>query len=257
MFALLKENIYIMKKLLILTTFIVFTQSIYAQIGHGTNSPHPRAILDLTSSDKGLLLPRLTDAQIFSVTDWQPGSIVYNATHNCLYIRNNMGWMCLFNDGDAWGVDGENTNGVITRTGAVGIGGTVTSGSLLSVHGVADKTGGGTWATTSDERLKTDIKPYSKGLDKLVQIKPVTFKYKTQSGYNDTSYYVGVLAQDIEKVLPSTVSIYDDSEGLSGLSDRRQFDGSELMWTIINSIKELKTENDKLKQILKEQGIIE
>lgn len=244
-----------MKKLLILTTFIVFTQLIYAQIGHGTNSPHPRAVLDLTSSDKGILLPRLSNTQIYSVTDWQPGSIVYNTTHNCLYIRNDIGWMCLLNDGDAWGVMGEDIGSTISRTGGVGIAGSVTAGNVLSVHGIADKTGGGTWATISDERLKTDIKPYSKGLNKLVQIKPVTFKYKTQSGYNDTSHYVGVLAQDIEKVLPSTVSQYDDSEGISGLSDRRQFDGSELMWTIINSIKELKTENDKLKQILKEQGI--
>ena len=163
--------------------------------------------------------------------------------------------MCLLNDGDAWGVNNEDISSPISRNGGVSIAGTLTAGNVLTVHGQADKTGGGDWAVTSDKRLKTDIKPYSKGLNKLMQIDPITFKYKSESGYSDTSYYVGVIAQDIEKILPTTVTQYDDSEGSSGLSDRRQFDSSELLWTVINSIKELKAENDNLKKILEQQGI--
>jgi hypothetical protein len=157
--------------------------------------------------------------------------------------------------GDAWGVTGEDQTSTIGRTGNVGIG-TTSPTQKLSVNGTAGKTGGGSWATFSDKRVKTDIQPYAKGLSEIVNIRPVTFKYNAKSGYEDTSSdYVGIIAQEIEKVLPSTVSHYDDSQGPSGLSDKREFDSSELIWTVINAIKELKAENDKLKTLLKEQGI--
>lgn len=136
------------------------------------------------------------------------------------------------------------------NSGDVGIG-TNNPDQKLSVNGNASKSGGGTWVAFSDKRLKTDIQPYQKGLRELLQINPVRFRYNKKSGYKDTNkHYVGVIAQDIEKVLPTTVSKFDDSDGPSGLSDKRVFDSSELMWTLINTVKELKSENDILKKRL-------
>ena len=90
-----------------------------------------------------------------------------------------------------------------------------------------------------------------------MEINPVTFKYKKNSGYSNTSKdYVGIIAQEIEQVLPSMVDQIDDSQGPSGLSDKRVFDSSELIWTLINAVKELKAENDLLKEKLKQQGLI-
>ena len=86
-----------------------------------------------------------------------------------------------------------------------------------------------------------------------MRINPVSFKYNTKSGYADTSsVFVGIIAQEIEQVLPSTVDKYDDSDGPSGLSDKRNFDSSEIQWTLINAVKELKIENDMLKARLSE-----
>ncbi len=59
-----------------------------------------------------------------------------------------------------------------------------------------------------------------------------------------------MLAQEIESVLPGTVITIDDSDGKSGLDDLRLFDASELTFTLINAVKELKAENDTLKATL-------
>ena len=68
--------------------------------------------------------------------------------------------------------------------------------------------------------------------------------------------YVGIIAQELEQVLPSMVDQIDDSQGPSGLSDKRVLDLLELLWTLINVVKELNTENDAVKEKLKQQGLI-
>ena len=137
------------------------------------------------------------------------------------------------------------TNGVATvpkmsirQGGNVGIG-TISPTSLLSVNGTADKPGGGMWGAASDERVKSDIKPFTDGLSLLLKLKPVTFKYNEKSGYSDMNKtFVGFIAQDVEKVAPYMVSSYDDSEGPSGLKDKRQFDESALSKIMLNAIQE-------------------
>ena len=55
--------------------------------------------------------------------------------------------------------------------------------------------------SVSDERLKDDIKIVKSALDKVKQLRGVTFKYKT-----DGKVSAGVIAQDVEKVLPEAVT---------------------------------------------------
>ena len=137
----------------------------------------------------------------------------------------------------------------INNNGYVGIG-TSSPTSLLSVNGAADKIGGGSWATFSDERVKSDIKPFTDGLSLLLKLKPVTFKYNEKSGYSDMNKtFVGFIAQDVEKVAPYMVSSYDDSEGPSGLKDKRQFDESALSKIMLNAIQEQQMMIEDLKRI--------
>ncbi|HMJ47015.1 MAG TPA: DUF1566 domain-containing protein [Ferruginibacter sp.] len=42
---------------------LIYTANIYAQVGIGTTTPNSSAVLDLNSTTKGLLLPRMTAAQ--------------------------------------------------------------------------------------------------------------------------------------------------------------------------------------------------
>ncbi|MBK8623347.1 MAG: tail fiber domain-containing protein [Saprospiraceae bacterium] len=55
--------------------------------------------------------------------------------------------------------------------------------------------------TTSDSRLKKDITPLSGSLNKVLQMNPVSYKWK--KGDDDT--HLGFLAQEMESILPDVV----------------------------------------------------
>ena len=53
-----------MKKALVIISFIVFSPFLaLAQVGIGTENPHPTAALEIESSEKGILISRLTFEQ--------------------------------------------------------------------------------------------------------------------------------------------------------------------------------------------------
>jgi hypothetical protein len=87
----------------------------------------------------------------------------------------------------------------------------------------------------SDIRLKRDIHPLDNSLDKIMQIKPVAFTYKA-----DGKNSMGVIAQDLEKVYPQLVT--DGDKGMKYVN----YEG--LIGPLIDSVQELKKENDDLRQ---------
>ena len=61
---------------------------------------------------------------------------------------------------------------------------------------------------TSDKRLKTNIKPLEKALDKVLTLNGVTYEWRVKEFPNknfDSNRHVGVLAQELEAVLPEAV----------------------------------------------------
>jgi hypothetical protein len=145
---------------------------------------------------------------------------------------------------------------IVTNNGLTGIG-TNSPDQLLSVNGNASKAGGGSWATFSDKRVKHDIKPFNDGLEVLMKLNPVTFKYNEKSGYTDVNKsFVGFIAQEVEAVAPYMVNLYDDSRGPSGLSDKRQFDESALNKILVNAVKEQQAQIEVLKKEMEEMKLL-
>jgi hypothetical protein len=97
--------------------------------------------------------------------------------------------------------------------------------------------------TVSDERLKENIKIVDDALDKVKQLKGVTFNY-TQGG----KLSAGVIAQDVEKVLPEAVAEkkipLKTDDGL--LYKTVRYDALHSL--LIEAIKELSAEVDELKK---------
>jgi len=58
--------------------------------------------------------------------------------------------------------------------------------------------------SVSDKRLKKDIKTLSVGLDKLLKIQPVEYKWKINKG---KGYDKGFIAQDLHKIYPEAVQV--------------------------------------------------
>ena len=73
-----------MKQFFTLLAAVIFTATTYAQVGIGTTNPNTSAALDITSTTKGLLTPRMTAAQRDAISSPAVGLVIFNTTTNCL-----------------------------------------------------------------------------------------------------------------------------------------------------------------------------
>jgi len=124
--------------------------------------------------------------------------------------------------------------------GRVGIG-TTAPDQPLTVSGQASKTGGGSWLTFSDKRVKKDVADFTDGLSVLKKFSPVKFKYNGLAGYNDDGQeYVGVIAQEVQPVAPYMISTVNKKlkETDASTTDILMYDGSALTYVLVNAVKE-------------------
>jgi hypothetical protein len=88
-FSLFFRGIFLMT---IVISAIVYPNRIQAQQGIGTSNPHSSSILDVSSTDKGVLIPRLTQTQMENLSNPVAGLQIYNTTKNCLYTYSGSAW---------------------------------------------------------------------------------------------------------------------------------------------------------------------
>jgi len=132
----------------------------------------------------------------------------------------------------------------ILNGGDVGIG-TISPDSLLSVNGTADKPGGGSWGTFSDGRLKILNGSFSSGLSQVLKIHPVRYRYKPDNamGIRDMDEHIGVVAQEVQRVIPEAVT--ENSRGYLLVNN------DPIIWTMLNAIQEQQREIRDLKSELR------
>lgn len=64
-----------------------------AQVGIGTNTPDNSAILDISSTERGLLFPRMTTAQRTSITSPAAGLHVFDTNTNSAWFFDGFNWI--------------------------------------------------------------------------------------------------------------------------------------------------------------------
>jgi cytoskeletal protein CcmA (bactofilin family) len=96
----------------------------------------------------------------------------------------------------------------------------------------------------SDERLKENIQVVEGALDKVCALRGVTFDWK-----KDGKSSAGLIAQELEKVLPSAVK---ERTRLNSDEEMKTVDYNQLTALFIESIKELKAENEELRAMVEE-----
>jgi len=85
-------------KIVVLSTMILGFLSIFGQnnsVGIGTITPDNSAILDLVSTNQGLLIPRNNTFGITSIASPSDGLILYNTDDKCYWFWNNTSWKRL------------------------------------------------------------------------------------------------------------------------------------------------------------------
>ena len=92
--------------------------------------------------------------------------------------------------------------------------------------------------TASDEKLKDNIEVVENAVDKLHQLKGVTFNWK-----RDNQASAGVIAQDVQKVLPQAVKEITDMKGDTHLT----VNYAALTSILIEAVKDLSQQVNELK----------
>jgi hypothetical protein len=172
-----------------------------------------------------------------------------NVSGNLRYLGYAANWF------DAWDI----SSGVRSW---VGPGGTQMSldgsGNLTITGATATKAGGGSWVAPSDARIKDVHGPYTAGLHEICAIIPVLYSYKGNASLvqtdadaelqplispaiaNPAVELVGLIAQDVETVLPECVSRVAALIDGERVDDLRQLDTSPILFALMNAVRELR-----------------
>ncbi|PLX27614.1 hypothetical protein C0583_00015 [Candidatus Parcubacteria bacterium] len=135
------------------------------------------------------------------------------------------------------GIDG---TGTTISSGNIGIGvnnptanfhatGTIRLSGLAAGTVVTDASGN--LSVSSDERLKDIQNKFERGIEDLLAIEPITYKWNEESGLETEHEYSGFSAQNIQENIPEAVG--QDQRGYLSLSDR------PILATVVNAVKEM------------------
>lgn len=255
----------------------------YAQAGRiGINTPDPKATLDITAKTdgtrqaEGLMIPRLTGDQIQTMTaNIQPGteslmiyatatpaaptSKVAKITQPGYYFWNGNNWESVGVNSNLYTADGSITtplasrnvdlngkNLVFSGTGSVGIGTTPSATAKLDVAGTVKASA---IDYNSDERLKQNITEIKSSNEIINQLRPVSYFWnetgKKKGGNTQLQY--GLIAQEVEKVLPNIVST--DNEGYKSVNYNELI--PLLLQTVQNQGKKIEELQKEIQQLKK------
>lgn len=156
---------------------------------------------------------------------------------------------------DAWNL----TTGTRVWTGPAGNLMSLDGAGNFIIMGTATKPGGGSWNSPSDARIKTVVGDYAPGLNEVLQLRPVVYRYKG----NDSSkldepspqsevaksgkQFVGFVAQELEQIIPEMVSQREAYIDGQKVQDLRNVDTSALVYALVNAVQALKLEIETLK----------
>ena len=194
-----------------------------------------RLFVDELRSDSFVLLNEAgTKPGLQAVADGQT-TLFYNGVGKIQTSEEGadvFGYLTVSNNANVTGIA---TANILSSTGVSGVGLTVTSDAFIggNVTVVGDLEANDV-NTTSDVTKKENISVIEGALAKVAQLRGVTFDWKSTGAHSG-----GIIAQDVEKVLPTLVKEGDDHKtviynGIVGL--------------LVEAVKELVAEVEELKQ---------
>src|SRR5205823_9439239 len=198
-----------------------------ANVGIGTSLPVARFhvagnSLFATNGTNGVRITPANDANIG----------VLNVTN----AANTVNWLTV----------GSNGQVIMNGSGNVGIG-TTGPDAKLTVNGTANKPGGGSWGTFSDERLKNIKGRFNPGLNAVMRLQPLRYEYKRDNalGIKSEGEHVGFSAQPVQKIIPEAVTT--NANGYLLLNN------DPILWTMLNAIQEQQAQIQQQQEQFKQQ----
>jgi len=157
------------------------------------------------------------------------------------------------------GAGGSSTTHVrVTSGGDVGIG--VSPSYKLDVNGNIHATA---FPTSSDIRFKKNITPLENSLEKVKKLQGVKYEWNefvnsVRDGYKLNVPIIGLIAQDVEKIVPEVVDLWKLSDDCQ---DARSIDYPRLIPVLIEAIKEqqiiIENQNQKIENLIARMSALE
>lgn len=96
--------------------------------------------------------------------------------------------------------------------------------------------------STSDASMKYNVKPIEKPLEKVLRLNGCTYNLKSDADSENPQLHMGLIAQEVEKVVPEVVATSDN--GIKGVAY------SNLVGLLIEAVKEQQSKIDSLEVIV-------
>jgi lysophospholipase L1-like esterase len=213
----------------------------------------PSAVVQIDSIHQGFLPPRMTAAQRVGVSGYSgtaaaDGLMVYDTDAHTPYYYQNGTWQ--YHGSGYSGISGY--SGYSGKSGYSGISGYSGYSGISGYSGYSGRSG---YSGASDIRIKRDIRPFKEGLSAVSQINPVYYKFNgmwveaEQDFPNDGIEHVGIIAQELESILPAAIkkipgTLYKGSEG----DEMMTYDSVPIIMALVNAVKELEKRVIKLEK---------
>ena len=141
-------------------------------------------------------------------------------------------------------IEFNNADTSIVTASNVGIA-TTSPSYTLEVNGTAAKTGGGTWTSTSDARLKEDIEDANLATcyDTVKNLKLRRFKWRDDVDGITDKHVVGWIAQEVEDVIPKAVTTVHEKYGLT---DVKFLNADQIYASMYGAIQKLIEDKERL-----------
>jgi len=209
--------------------------SVAASYGH---NPSVVVLNNSTHNLNGISQIRIVEGDTYD----QPFVELYitgDGTGIVINTANPIGWL-LYTAPQTGGIpSGYSATTLTVGTTGITTTGTINAGSNITAVGEI------TAYYSSDNRLKKDVEDLNYGLDKILSLRPVKFRWndkaKELAEYKDDKPQLGLIAQETEEEVPEVVGdIYEDYKGIKY---------EMLVPVLIKAIQEL---NEKVERLEKE-----
>lgn len=91
----MKKYLFLFLRSVAFLTSIFIISPVHAQVGIGTTTPNGSAVLDLSSSNKGVLIPRLTTAQRNAISNPATGLLLFDTDKGSVMFFDGTAWRTL------------------------------------------------------------------------------------------------------------------------------------------------------------------
>lgn len=207
------------------------------KVGIGTDAPNQRLhIYDEATNTPGILIEAGTS------NFFKPAA---GATGTAIFYKDNR-FISFSPAATSSSVSANQANSVavVGATGFLGVG-TWTPTEKVDVVGNIKASG---TITPSDLRLKRNVIDFDRGLEDVIKLNPKSFEYNGKGGTVNGSRHIGLIAQDLQEIIPEFVQEFSHQEIMSrslneeiSLGPKESFleiHDSEIKYLLINAIKD-------------------